>query len=239
MNPIEGEFFCRKCQNPLSILKIIVSKKGFAIFEVQCPKKHSGKRRFNMAQQTEWMPAVIKHLYLCPKCGSTLSDVRQKTAGDKTGLILNCPTHGKIKKAISTSFWYAMDALRKQLSARPAYPSSYPQQYPASNIPPSYQQTGYQQLTPNNPYGAHSASTKHPLPAGQYPPPPIAPPETVSPPNLEVVPPTRPSAPSNTSNTIEIPHYGDNINAGDICPACGEPISQGAKFCTNCGTELE
>ncbi len=235
MDPIEGEFICRKCQSPLSIDRILVSKKGFAIFEVRCQKKHDGKRKFNMAQQTEWMPSVIKHLYICPRCNSNLTDIRQKTEGDKTVLLLNCPTHGKMKKVVSTSFWYAMDALRKQLSARPAYPAAYPgpyqTQYPPGSYPPPYTQPGYQQ--PPSPYAA-------PPPTGTTPPPP--PPETISPPQFEVNPPiqttNKPVSPTSPSSAGS-PSLENDLGAGDICPACGEPISPGAKFCTNCGTELE
>lgn len=241
MDPIEGEFICRKCQTPLSISKILVSKKGFALLEVRCQKKHSGKRKFNMAQQNEWMPTVIRHLYMCPKCGSNLTDIKQKTEGDKTILLLNCPTHGKIKKVISTSFWYAMDALRKQLAARPAYPSAYPgqfaQPYPPSTYPPPYTQPTYPAQQPPAP--AFTPPPGNPPTPGQYPSPNSPQPETISPPQLEVSPPSPTPTSPPSSNSIELPPSGDTIDAGNICPACGEPISPGAKFCTNCGTELE
>ncbi|MHA1129339.1 MAG: zinc-ribbon domain-containing protein [Candidatus Helarchaeota archaeon] len=241
MDPIEGEFICRKCQTPLSINKILVSKKGFAIFEVRCQKKHTGKRKLNMAQQNEWMPTVIKHLYLCPRCNSNLTDIKQKTEGDRTILVLNCPTHGKIKKVISTSFWYAMDALRKQISARPAYPAGYPgpygQQYPPGAYPSPYPQPGYPpQQTPGTPFAPPPGTIPN-TPPGTYPPA-SPPPETISPPALEVTPPSNAPPSSAQSNRIELPSSGDSLGAGDICPACGEPISPGAKFCTNCGTEL-
>ena len=203
----------------------MVSKKGYASFEVTCPHKHSGKRKFNMAQQNEWMPAVIKHLYMCPRCGANLTDLRQKTEGDRTLILLNCPTHSKIKKAVSTSFWYAMDALRKQLSARPAYPPAYPGPYPPQQYPPGYQQQPYGQSQPQpSPY-AQPPATNHP-------------PDTVSPPQMEVTPPTPPPAEPSGVGEITLP-TGNNIDAGDFCPACGEEITSGAKFCTNCGTELE
>ncbi len=246
MDPIEGEFICRKCQTPLSINKIIVSKKGYAILEVRCQKKHSGKRKFNMAQQNEWMPSVIKHLYMCPRCMSNLTDIKQKVEGDRTLLLLNCPTHGKVKKAISTSFWYAMDALRKQLSARPAYPAGYPGAYgqpgyqPTGNYPP-YQQPGYPSQTPGTPLAQPPGA--QPNQSGAYPPASPSstspPPNTVSPPALEVSSPSEPPSSSPQPSTIELPSSAESLGAGDICPACGEAISPGAKFCTNCGTELE
>lgn len=199
MEPIEGEFICRKCQTPLNIFTIKVSPKGFVFFNVMCPKKHSGQRKFNMAQQNEWMPIVIKHLYMCPRCSSNLTDVKQKTEGDKTVLLLNCPTHGKVKKIISTSFWYAMDALRKQLSARPAYPSAYPPNYPAQ-YPPTYPAPGYQQPPPANPYSAPPSGGYSPPPAG----PPQRPPETISPPQFEVAPPTPPKSSSSPARENQV-----------------------------------
>ncbi|NVM52993.1 MAG: zinc-ribbon domain-containing protein [Candidatus Helarchaeota archaeon] len=231
MDPIEGEFICRKCQKQLSIGKIMVSKKGFALFEVQCSNKHAGKRKFNMQQQNEWMPSVIKHLYECPKCGFNLTDIRQRTEGDKTLLLLNCPTHGKIKKVVSTSFWYSMDALRKQLSARPAYPPAYPgpyppQQYPPGQYPPTYPQQ------PSGPYSTQKPNTFTQPPAS-------ASPETITPPQIGGVPQTpTPGSPSSPIDT-QISPTGSNIDAGDFCPACGEEITPGAKFCTNCGTEID
>ncbi|MHA1264149.1 MAG: zinc ribbon domain-containing protein [Candidatus Helarchaeota archaeon] len=234
MDPIEGEFLCRKCQKPLSIDKILVSKKGFALFEVRCPNKHTGKRKFNMQQQNEWMPTVIKHLYECPRCGSNLTDIRQKTDKDKTLLILNCPTHGKIKKIVSTSFWYAMDALRKQLFAKPAYPASYPgpyapQQYPPGQYPPTYQQS---------PPGAppQQPPVYNPASPETFAPPPTTP--TISNPSS---PEERsiPNPPASSSTPMDISPTGGDLNVGDFCPVCGEEITPGAKFCTNCGTELE
>jgi len=226
MDPIEGEFICRKCQQPLSIDRILVSKKGFALFEVRCSKNHTGKRKLNMSQQNEWMPTVIKHLYQCPRCSSNLTDIRQKTEKDKTMLLLNCPTHSKIKKVVSTSFWYAMDALRKQLSARLAYSASYavpyaPQQYPPGQYPPQGQT--YQQ----------PPSAPPPQPNTFAPPSASSPPETISPPQHEITPPSAPPASSGLPDTT-----GSNIDAKDFCPACGEEITSGAQFCTNCGTEL-
>ncbi|TFG05859.1 MAG: zinc-ribbon domain-containing protein [Promethearchaeota archaeon] len=225
MDPIEGEFICRKCQKPLSINKIVVSKKGFALFEVQCSNKHAGKRKLNMSQQNEWMPSVIKHLYECPKCEANLTDLRQKTEKDMTLLLLNCPTHGKIKKSISTSFWYAMDALRKQLFQKPAYPSNYPAPYPPQTYPPG-------QYPPPQGYPPQGA------PAPTYPPP--SQPETFAPPPSTAQQPELPPQPTASSPTAApLSPTGSDINAGDFCPACGEEITSGAKFCTNCGTELE
>ncbi len=237
MDPIEGEFICRKCQKPLSIDRILVSKKGFALFEVRCESKHAGKRKFNMSQQNEWMPTVIKHLYQCPKCSSNLTDIRQKTEKDKTTLMLNCPTHSKIKKVVSTSFWYAMDALRKQLFAKPAYPAGFPgpygqQQPPPGQYPPTYPQQQFPQ--------PGSQPPAYQQPPGSFPSPsPSAPPETISPPKMDAAPSTPSLATSSSPSSTDFSPTGGNIDAGDFCPACGEEITSGAKFCTNCGTELE
>ncbi|HUX99703.1 MAG TPA: zinc ribbon domain-containing protein [Candidatus Deferrimicrobium sp.] len=228
MDKIEGEFICRKCQSPLSIYRILVSKKGYALLEVACQNKHSGKRKFEMQQQNEWMPTTIKHLYICPRCSADLTDLRQKTDGDLTVLLLNCPTHGKIKKVISTSFFYAMDALRKQLTARPAYPAGYPAAYPpAAPYPSTY---------PPQPYPAQAPPpTGFPQPPpGQYPPTSSPPPATVSPPQFEVAPPIPPSTPPASVASPERTTGGP-----DLCPVCGEEITPGAMFCTSCGSELK
>ena len=232
MDPIEGEFICRKCQTPLSVLRILVSKKGAALFEVICPKKHEGKRRFDMQRQNEWMATVIKHLYSCPRCSANLTDVKQKVEGELTVLLLNCPTHGKLKKMVSTSFWYAMDALRKQLAAKPAYPSGYPPTYPAQYPPGPYPTTYQATASPSPP-----PPSAYPQQSNAYssPPPPAAspPPETISPPTKEV---SFPSS-SNASNASKA--AADESNGPKMCPACGEEITPGARFCTNCGSEIE
>lgn len=233
MDPIEGEFICRKCQSPLSVLRILVSKKGAALFEVICQKRHEGKRRFDMQRQNEWMPTVIKHLYICPRCAATLTDVKQKSEGDLTTLLLNCPTHGKLKKIVSTSFWYAMDSLRKQLAARPAYPPGYPPTYPAQYPPVPYPTTYQTTANPASP----PPPSAYPPPPGTYsaPPPVSPPPETISPPSLEASQPS--STPSRKSNAPKA--APDDSATPKMCPACGEEITPGARFCTNCGSEIE
>jgi len=223
MDPIEGEFTCRKCQTPLSILRIIVSKKGTALFEVLCLKKHEGKRRFDMQRQNEWMATVIKHLYSCHRCGANLIDVRQKTEGEFTILLLSCPTHGKLKKIVSTSFWYAMDALRKQLAAKPAYPAGYPPTYPAQYPPMPFPTS----VPPPSAYSTSPNAYPSPAPTGAYPPSSPPPAETVSSPKTEVPSPS-------TSKAVS-----DDITTQKMCPACGDEITPGARFCTNCGSEIE
>lgn len=235
MDPIEGEFICRKCQTPLSVLRILVSKKGFALLDVVCSKKHEGKRKLDMQHQNEWMPIVIKHLYSCPRCGANLTDLKQKSEGDVTVLLLNCATHSKIRKIISTSFWYAMDALRKQLAAKPAYPpgypASYPPAYPPAPYPTTYQTTAITSPPPPSAYPPPPSAYSAPPPSGAYPPT-APPPETISPPKIEGSQLASPPPSSGQKGETSLANQ-------KMCPACGEEITPGAKFCTSCGTEIE
>ena len=237
MDPIEGEFICRKCQTPLSVLRILVSKKGFALLDVVCSKKHEGKRKFDMQHQNEWMPIVIKHLYSCPRCGSNLTDLKQKSEGEATVLLLNCATHSKIRKIVSTSFWYAMDALRKQLAAKPAYPPGYvpyPAQYPPATYPTTYQTPNPASPPPPSAYPPPPNAYSAPPSPGAYPPT-ARPLETISSPKIEGSHPAPP--PSNVSSAQKA--APTNLATQKMCPACGEEITPGAKFCTSCGSEIE
>ncbi len=59
-----------------------------------------------MSTRGEWEATVVERLYKCPRCGLDLVNLDRITVDKKTLLVLSCPTHGKIQKAISTSFWH-------------------------------------------------------------------------------------------------------------------------------------
>ncbi len=115
---MEYEFICSKCRALHSIEKIVIGKKGQALFELACPNKHTDKQFLNAFLIDEWVPNVTKQLYICPKCGLKLTDISRETDDKKTTLILNCPTHFKIKKVVSNEFWYKMVSYKKHIADR-------------------------------------------------------------------------------------------------------------------------
>lgn len=113
---MEYEFICSKCRNLFSIEKIVIGKKGRAMFDLVCPKKHTDKQYLNAYLMNDWVPSVARQLYLCPKCGLKLTDISRATDDKKTTLMLNCPTHFKIKKVVSNDFWFKMVSYKKHIA---------------------------------------------------------------------------------------------------------------------------
>ncbi len=109
-------FVCKGCKNLISVHKATLGAKGVVKLSFICPKGHRGKRTLYMNKQHEWMSSMIKALYRCLKCGAHVSKVKQRITGGKAILVFKCPKHGRMRKAISDSLWYAIEAASSKIA---------------------------------------------------------------------------------------------------------------------------
>ena len=109
----------------MGLQKAILKSKGYVVVETICPKGHRGKQKLDMGKQTKWMPDVIKALNKCLKCEEHLALVRKRISGGKAVLIFNCSKHKRMRKALTDSVFYAIDAAQTQMTRQ------------ARNLPPA------------------------------------------------------------------------------------------------------
>ncbi len=141
--PWEKFFSCKKCGEPLAIMKI----KGVGnnlVTVGKCPNNHVQKFNLTFVTIDDWISSLESHFYKCVKCNTPL-DITPVIKGPWVKFRMKCPVHGKNEpRILPLAVYTKLEQLhRVPPAATPSAPSiPVTSSTPASQSAPNCQYCG-------------------------------------------------------------------------------------------------
>ena len=103
------KFMCKICGERIAVTKALI--KGYLVIIVgKCPRRHTNKFYLQYNNRDNWIDDLRISIHKCI-CGLDLRRDQVLPRGHYVLVLLNCPTHGAIKRTISTPIWNAMESV--------------------------------------------------------------------------------------------------------------------------------